>query len=390
MGAPMVICFDCDGKTKAVLDELLTSDDFGDYSEVIRTAIANLAILRRRIPRSGSAIINEGEVLSADGESRVKASEQVAASKGTSVGASSPQYKQSALGIPALFLRDHISSAPPTFAEMTTEPWERQAKIPLPEWIFGQYNKLLPAKVTCRALIHLLASKPNGVPLSKAAGVIAEEAAVFGDFLASLDSKHGLRRDEALQTGFPRTTVSAGLRVANSGQVRYANQFVAEATKTEVSGLPIALKLINCEGPDYLIRLTEPGWRLGSLVNPVLDKGEPEGSKKFSNEEIVLLLDHITLNVPVELYAYRTLLSAISGGANTPDKLNASLQEMDIWWQNRKPKDVVSLLNSQRSGAISRMADLELLQRDRRGTRVTYRLTNSGEEFLKRTKSVKR
>lgn len=386
----MVICFDCDGKTKAVLDDLLATDDFGDYSEVIRTAITNLAILRRRIPKSGSTIIDENEILSANEESGLKESEQSAASKDNSSIASSRQHKQSALGIPALFRLDHISSAPPSLGKITAERWERQAKIPLPEWIFGQYNKLLPAKVTCRALIHLLASKPNGVPLSKAAPMIAEEAAVLGDFLASLDSNRGFRRDEALQTGFPRTTVSAGLRVMNSGQVRYANQFVAERTKTEVLGLPIALKLIQCEGPEHLIQLTQPGWQLGLLVNPVLDKGEPEGSNKFSSEEIALLIDHIALNVPVELFAYRTLLSAVSAGANTPDKLNASLQELDIWWQDRKPKDVASVLSSQRSGAISRMADLELLQRDRQGTRVTYRLTDAGEEFLKRTKSAKR
>lgn len=378
----MVICFDCDSKTKAALDELLASDQFRDYSEVISTAIANLALLRARIPRSGSAVIADAE----QQLRRVDVGANAQAGVVGAVGASASTEQR----VPALFRLDHLPTTPPVFGKIVIERWEREPKIPLNKWIFGQYNKLLPAKATCRALAHLLTKGKDGVPLARVATTISEEAAVLGDFLTSHNSRHGLRRDEALQTGFPRTTYSGGARVANSGQLRYASQFVAgEAGKNEVSSLPIGLKLVRCEGPDRLIQLTEPGWKFALLGNPVLDALERGASKKLSDKEIAFLLDHIALKVPVELFTYRTLLSAIAEGANTPDTLNAALSQLDIWWKNRKPEDLQSFLNSQRSGAVSRMTDLELLQRDRKGTRVTYRLTRSGEEFLKRAKSSK-
>ena len=389
----MVICFECDTKTKAILDNFLTSDQYRDYSEVISTAIANLAVLRSRVPKSGSVVISSTEVSTAKNDR--PSSVSVDKRSGSSFPALAPlasvhnqRHGASASAIPAVFRLDDITDNPPAIGKITTERWEKEGKIRLDRWIFGQYNKLLPAKVTCRALAHLLADKPHGVPLARAATVISEEAAVLGNYLSVRDSNHSLRREEALHTGFPHITLSAGgERVTNSGQLRYANHFVAgEIRKNEVSSLPIALKLIHCEGPEQLIQLTEPGARFALLRNPVLDGPQLQPTQKLSREEIDLLLDHISRHVPVELFAYQTLLAAILNGANTPDKLTASLQEMDIWWRDRKPEDTVSFFSTQRSGAISRMVDLELTQRERQGTRVTYKVTPPGEKFLRRTK----
>lgn len=394
----MVICFECDTKTKALLDEFLVSDQYRDYSEVISTAIANLAVLRSRVPRSGSVVISSADVSTTkndeSGSVRTGKPSGSDPSSGMPLPAATQKQPQfsSTSGIPAMFQFENIGRNPPHVGKIKTERWEKEGKIRLDRWIFGQYNKLLPAKVTCRALGHLLADKPHGVPLAKVATVISEEAAVLGDYLSIHDLKHGLRREEALHTGFPRTTLSAGgERVTNSGQLRYANHFVAgEIRRNEVSSLPIALKLIHCEGPEQLIQLTEPGARFALLRNPVLDGPQLQPTQKLSREEIDLLLDHISHHVPVELFAYKTLLAAILNGANTPDKLSESLQEMDIWWRDRKPEDTVSFFSTQRSGAISRMVDLELTQRERQGTRVTYKVTPRGEDFLKRTKPKSR
>ena len=201
----MVICFDCDSKTKATLDELLASDQFRDYSEVISTAIANLAVLRVRIPRSGSAVM-------ADSDEHLPERGVQANIRADMLGAArtSAQTEQR---VPALFRLDHLPTTPPVFGKIAIDRWEREPKIPLKKWIFGQYNKLLPAKATCRALAHLLSKGKDGVPLVRATTTISEEAALLGDFLASHDLAHGVRRDEALQTGFPRTTYSGGARV---------------------------------------------------------------------------------------------------------------------------------------------------------------------------------
>ena len=55
----MIICFDCDHDTKAILDKLVESERYFDYGEAITSAIKNLAILQDEIGEKGFLVIED-------------------------------------------------------------------------------------------------------------------------------------------------------------------------------------------------------------------------------------------------------------------------------------------------------------------------------------------
>ena len=63
--------------------------------------------------------------------------------------------------------------------------------------------ELVVAKVSCRALAHLLMHEQRGVVLDDAARQIAADARELGRLLRSYDEQHGTDRDTALAVAFP-------------------------------------------------------------------------------------------------------------------------------------------------------------------------------------------
>jgi hypothetical protein len=96
---------------------------------------------------------------------------------------------------------------------------------------------------------------------------------------------------------------------------------------------------------------------------------------------VTFLLDHINAHVHVERSAYFTLLHAIENGFETPERLDKALGEMARETTDRELP--ASFIATQRSGAISRMADLGLVARQRTGVRVAYIVTNQGHAFMR-------
>jgi len=272
---------------------------------------------------------------------------------------------------------DGISEPLSSLASPPGDVWILRQEVPLERWIFGQYNKLLPAKASCRALVHLLAGEANGVRLEDAASKIAEEALALGSFLAHYDKRNGTKRDNALSTAFPSSD-----REVEKSRLRYANQFVAGVSKQgQVSGLLMDLKLINHTGGKVpRLNLTEAGWDFVKLWNPVLDNSMPENAQKFATEESAFLLDHISSSVPAEDFAYRAILTAVNNGAKAPEQLDAALERYVSRDADRSLTK--SFLASQRSGTVSRMADLGLIMRERDGVKVSYVVTDSGKQFV--------
>ncbi|MCK4314439.1 MAG: hypothetical protein KAX24_01580 [Anaerolineae bacterium] len=368
----MIICFNCSTETKRALDSLLKSGQYRDYNEAISLAIKNLAVLQEEVLKRG------GLVIGADTEANAHAFEGTTSH--STQGAMKPQEHNltiEPLTVPAIFHLDGLADYPLPFVELPDDIWAIGQEIPLGRWIFGQYNRLLPAKASCRALARLLLSQPKGILLEEAAQRIAQEAAVLGDFLAYHDKQNDIARDDALSTAFPSTGENS-----DKSRLRYANQFVASVNKHgQVSGLLMDLKLINGKGRKTArLMLTEVGWQFAIMPNPILDDLQETPIQKFTKGERDFLLDHIARSVPVEDFAYRVILSTILKGKNTPDTVNTVLLE-------HVPQDTdrslsKSFLSSQRSGAISRMTDLGLVERVRDGVRVSYVVTGIGEKYV--------
>lgn len=376
----MIVCFKCSPRTKALLDSLLGSGQYRDYSEVISLALDNLSVLQNEPLSKGALTLEDANDLMS-----------LHTSLGTEHGDSPAHLKKrddekvdlqpdalSTVGsasIPSLFLLDGIGDLS-SLASPPDDVWTMTQEVPLERWIFGQYNKFLPAKISCRALAHLLQDGPDGIELDDAAFKISQEALIVGNLLTNYDKQNGTKRDDALSTAFPSSD-----REVDKSRMRYANQFVASVTKKgKVSGLLIDLKLINHTGGNKpRLMLTKAGWSFVKLRNPILDNKPPIVAEKFSAEEKTFLLNHISSFVPTEDFAYRAILDAVDAGARTPRELDTALQKY-------VSKDVdqtltKSFLATQRSGAVSRMVDLGLMIRERDGRSVSYSTTDLGRQY---------
>ncbi len=375
----MIICFECSKDTKEQLDKLMGAGSYRDYSEVIAVALANQLLLHARSKDQPAVVLDHS--LGADESRRAGAAAGIARDArklGRSTRVEPARDDLSSYGIPEIF-RTHPVRPTGPIAEPSNDTTDKRNILPQESWIFGQYNKLLPAKASCRALSNLLTSD-KGIELQQAARQIAAEARNLGAHLLMLDRRFHRDRDDMYSTAFP------GPGDPDKGRIRYANQFVGSFNKEgRISGLLVDLKLIDrLSHRDTRISLTNAGWTFGLMDNPVLDNGSETDAEKLSGEEGAFLLAHIAASVPRERSAYIAILSAIGEGSNTPDKLRTALEVREL----DSHKGTAAFLATQRSGAISRMNDLSLLYRDRDGVHVKYIITDEGRAYLERIQNA--
>lgn len=370
----MIICFECSASAKKTMDKLIENGSYADYSQLIMTAVDNLYMLHREIGPKGALIIGEGTELE-------QTSMQGLLDQGLrhdlfAPNAESKSSSRAGGVLPGLFGRPSVALPPFDLFQLPAERWKQEDKIPLDEWLFAMYNKLLPAKANCRALAYMMEEYKGGVPLSKAASTIADAAVKLGNYLLKLDEVKQTKRDDAYSTAFPSSNDKS-----DKSKNRYANQFIANVRKNgELSGILFSLKFINfIPSKDPIIGLTGPGWEFAYLGNPVLDGVKDRSVWKFSSDEIDFMLKHIAAHVPAERYAYQSIINIISGGHNTPESVDAALRNLAAPIGKRNFDD--SFLSSYRAGAISRMADLGLIERVRNGIFVTYNLTDIAGEI---------
>lgn len=369
----MVVCFSCSAETKAQLDRLVASGHYQDHSEAIIAAIQNLSVIHSEMKGRASLVIEGSSLPGPSSLDDASATTSALVSEGADQGTKDARSVSSP--VPTLFRRHPDTSPPAQFAKVNLErlPATKAAAIDL--WMFGQYNRLLPAKVTCRALINIFANGDERQPLEKLATAVANEAARLGGYLSNLDEKRHVGRDDAMAVAFPKNPSEY------KSIQRFATQFVASSNKEGVlSGLPASLNLVG-RNPDYPdgIALTEAGWNFGMMENPLLDRTNVSGNEKFTADEISFLLDHIVASVPVEAFAYQAILREVARNILTPDALDQALTKLP----GHSKKALPQFVSTQRSGAICRMADLDLIARNRTGTRVSYVLTPRGKDFLR-------
>lgn len=381
----MIVCINCSAETKLKMDTLLNKDHYRDYSELIAVAIENLWLLDREVAEKGALVIGEFPRPPV-----VESTAQAPATRAVTVlkQATPPKPSDASimhelpsingpLFIPDMFRVDDLERLSVRTLEIKSEKLATEEVFTIDRWLFGQYNKLLPVKVSSRALVRLSAENENGAPLESATALIAESAALLGDYLADHDRRRLIGRDDALATAFPRSGNDA-----EKSRVRYANQFVGSVnSQGQLSGLLWDYRMAGlAPGNGSRLLPTEQGLKLARLTNPILDGHQAEPVQKFSLEEIAFLLGHIRSFIPVEEFTFRKLLRAIGEGADTPEKLDEALRPLVPTDSNRSLSP--SFLTSQRSGALSRMADLGLISRVRKGVKVSYAITEQGHNFI--------
>jgi Arc/MetJ-type ribon-helix-helix transcriptional regulator len=290
--------------------------------------------------------------------------------------------KQHELGgdhdIPTEFDLARLSKGPPfSLPSVVPDIFSQDQTVPIARWLFGQYNRLLPAKASARALAVISNEGRDSLVLGTVAPRIAELAAQLGEYLNSLDRRFGNHRDDALATAFPRIGVEG-----EKGRVRYQGHFVGHTVKGQQGGMLVGLKLAAIHLIKNKPHIFPPtaGWEFARLLNPVLDATVDQKCTTLNDGEVAFLLRHIRENVPVELFAYRVLLSLIGGGRNTPESVNEGLSK--YLESGKSVEDEQDFISTQKNGVLGRMGDLELVARERQGTRITYHLTPAGKAFL--------
>lgn len=376
----MIICINVERNTKDQMDQLIRAGQYRDYSELAAIAIGNQLLLHGTgenglVQHSEPTLHVDSprkEVIAPSGESRSDLRDDEAT-----------QPKRSeALGIPEIFQLAVGSNCPDTFAPLPNDAFVPGMEVTVDRWIFGQHNKLLPVKANLRALANLLRSEssPAGLPLDRASTEIAAAAVGLGDMLRRLDSSTHRSRDESFAVAFP----SSDPANSDKSRLRYGSQFVGAISREgRMTGLLIDLKLINHDRyKSPRIQLTEPGWRIAELPNPILDRQYNESGDRFFPAETEFFIAHIASAVPTEHFAYKATLSAINDGYDTPERLDAALRKFLL---DRKEKPFTdAFLTTQRAGVISRMADLGLVARVRSGPNVTYIATARGKQFTEK------
>jgi hypothetical protein len=364
----MVICIEVEQRTKAELDQLLKVGGYKDYSQAVAVAISNQVLLQRQVATTGNSFIVGGDVPPQSKGSFQPRLDEPSPKQDTS--------EATAISIPAIFSLPMQRLTNCEVAPLPNDAFVPGQDVPVDRWIFGQHNKILPVKASCRALAALCRDA-RGIPLKTAAD-IAAQAAKLGDYLRQTDTSHLVSRDDALALAFPSTGSEAG----DKARLRFANQFVASANKQgQLSGLPVDLKLVNyISAKESRLSLTDAGWQFAAMPNPILDRSAGDLVAKFSDEEIEFLAAHIRDNVPVEDSAYRTVIRALTDGAHTPEKLDDYLAQF-IPTRAEKPF-TRAFLTTQRSGVISRMSDMGMLTRRREGIKVTYVTTERAIQYF--------
>jgi len=227
-------------------------------------------------------------------------------------------------------------------------------------------------KFVARLLANELSSGGEPPLLDEFAKSAAAAARTFGLALKRVDEREGHAWGEKLSTAFP---VSDKVERALG---RFGSQFVGHVRGDgAMFGALVELKFGNIIGRDRDARigLTRAGLKFAQVANPVLD--ESDYSRPLSKEEIHFYLDHIARRVPWEASAFRLILSIIGDGITGREQVNSAIKKrLKVEWS-------AAQVNTERAGTMARMFQLGLLDRERDGIKVEYKVTERGMRWLR-------
>jgi len=246
--------------------------------------------------------------------------------------------------------------------------------------IWGQVNRLAPAKFVLRILLNsLTGSDERSIDLKRFSAETAEKATEFRLFSKKKDKTSRVRGTE-LYVAFPKREPSS--------QQRFLNYYVGKAplqkwTDSVLTGLSFA----NIEETDegaVVIGLTESGLKLALLHSPLIDDFFLDGKQitsPFSNEETSFLIEHIRSTRPGEYDFLSFTLTFIKKGADTPTKLKDRISEF-LKSRDLGFKFSEKVANTMQVGATGRLIELGLLKIEKQAQKSKYVVSERGEELI--------
>lgn len=233
------------------------------------------------------------------------------------------------------------------------------------DWLWGQINRIFPVKVALRVLIIEIVKNNSPIEIDEFYEKACEKGLMLYNHLARVGEKSKKRRDDRLNVGLPKN---------QKGFARYQNHFIGSIRKdSKLDGAIFKLKFANLI--NNCIAPTKQGFLFAKLENPCLDTSNP--MSVFSDKEVKFLLSHIINFLPSEKQTYKLIIGLILNGKSSPSKINEEIRKYHEEWSD-------PVVNTMRSGAMSRMYELGLLRKEKTGVQVKYCVTNLGKEFLRK------
>jgi hypothetical protein len=246
--------------------------------------------------------------------------------------------------------------------------------------IWGQVNRLAPAKFVLRVLVNYLAgSDERSIDVKRFGAETAEKATEFRLFLKKRDKTSRIRGTE-LYVAFPKKDPSS--------QQRFLNYYVGKAslqkwTGNVLTGLSFA-KIEETDEGAVVIGLTDLGWKFAILHSPLVDdffSGGKQITSSFSNEEISFLIEHVRSTRPGEYDFWVFTLNSVKKGADTPTKLRDRISEL-LKSRDLGFKFSEKVGTTMQAGATGRLIELGLLKIEKQAQKSKYVVSESGEELI--------
>jgi hypothetical protein len=177
---------------------------------------------------------------------------------------------------------------------------------PGPLW--GQYNRVFPAKIVVRRLANMVqeqnensSSSGNGVrwiELDHFQEEASQLARNYGLMIREYDQQKSRGRGEKVASGLPTGDDP------DKSKNRFETHFIGYSDRNNnLTGEPPHLHFINISDGDVSrIGITDAGLRFAELYNPLLDDG-PDSDKSLSSQERSFYLEHTKENLDDEFAA---------------------------------------------------------------------------------------
>jgi hypothetical protein len=248
--------------------------------------------------------------------------------------------------------------------------------------IWGQINRLAPAKMVLRILANqILSLGKDRVDLKRFSADMAETATSTRIYIEKKDKKNRIRGEE----------LYIALAKKDPGsQQRFINFYIGKLPSGKwTDGILTGLGFARIEQTDdgsVVIGLTEAGRKLACLPSPLIDEfllQEKQIEAPFSSNEVGFLLDHLKVNRPGEFEYIVSVLRFIREGTVTPTSLRTKVGQ---FLRDRHPTIKISekFVNTMLVGAMGRLVEMRLVGIEKDAQKSRYSVTDAGTALLNR------
>jgi hypothetical protein len=245
--------------------------------------------------------------------------------------------------------------------------------------IWGQINRLAPAKIVLRMLANQILHEPNRVDLKHFSAEVAEATTLLRTLIEKKDKKERIRGTE-LYIALPKKDPNS--------QQRFINFYVGKLpsgkwTDGILTGLGLA-RIEQAEDGSVVLGLTESGRTLGCMSSPLIDEFLLQGTQiddPFSSAEVKFLLEQLRVNRAGEFQFMLSVLRLIKGGTVTPPSLR---QKVNLFLSNTYPTMKISekFVNTLLVGLMGRLVEMRLVEITKDAQKSKYSITVSGELLI--------